>query len=379
MNGFITWTGPLLILMSPMAFSQIAAPTANRAYVWNLPKGFPKPFVPSDNPMTVGKVELGRYLFYDTRMSVTGKASCATCHRQELAFTDGQTVGVGATGERHSRNAMGLVNVAYTARLTWSNPELTELEKQALIPMFGEHPVELGLRDRDILLAVLRADPKYRARFAQAFPEESDPYTISNVGKAIASFERSIISARSPYDRYHYGGDDSAVSESAKRGEVLYFNQHLSCFRCHGGFNFSDAAVSENNHGRQIVFHNTGLYNLPGDFSYPAPNLGIFEFTKNPSDVGKFKTPSLRNVAVTAPYMHDGSIQTLQGVIDHYAVGGRAIHSGRFAGVGHDNPNKDPLIAGFVLSAQDRVDLIAFLESLTDEAVLHDPRFSSPW
>lgn len=197
--------------------------------------------------------------------------------------------------------------------------------------------------------------------------------------RALASFERSIISARSPFDRYHYDRDDNAISDSAKRGETLFFNQHLSCFRCHGGFDFSGASVSERNPERQVEFHNTGLYNVPGLLSYPAPNVGIYEYTKAPADVGKFKAPTLRNIALTAPYMHDGSIPTLEGVLDHYAAGGRMVASGPNAGNGHDNPNKDPLIGGFVLSPQDRDDLIAFLRSLTDDAVIHDPRFANPW
>lgn len=346
-----------------------SAIAAQGDYQWNLPKGFPKPYVPADNPMTPAKVELGRYLFYDTRMSVNGKESCASCHKQELAFTDGRAVGLGATGELHSRSAMSLVNVAYSAALTWSNPEMKSLEKQALVPMFGEHPIELGLREGDQFLHTIRADAKYQELFSHAFPSEPDPFTISNITKAIASFERSIISARSPYDRYHYDRDDGAISDSAKRGEILFFNQHLSCFRCHGGFAFSDATVSERSADRPVEFHNTGLYNLPGLLSYPAPNLGIYEYTKAASDVGKFKAPTLRNIALTAPYMHDGSIPTLEDVLDHYAHGGRE----------RDNPNKDPLIGGFNLSAQDRTDLIEFLKSLTDEAVLHDPRFANPW
>lgn len=324
------------------------AVTQAQTYTWNLPKGFPRPHVPADNPMTAAKVELGRYLFYDQRMSVNGKASCATCHKQELAFTDGKAVSAGVTGELHSRSAMSLVNVAYSGVLTWSNPQMKELEDQVLGPMFGDHPVELGLREGDGFLPMLRGDPRYRVLLERAFPGEASPFTIRNVTKALACFERSIISARSPYDRYHYGGDDTAVSESAKRGEILFFNQHLSCFRCHGGFNFSDATVSENNAGRTVEFHNTGL-----------------------DDAGKFKTPTLRNIAITAPYMHDGRIATLAGVVDHYAAGG--------TGSGHDNPKKDPLIGGFHLSAQDREDLMAFLTSLTDEAVLHDPRFANPW
>ncbi len=341
-----------------------AEPVPAETWVWTLPKGFPKPRVPADNPMTAAKVELGRYLFYDTRMSVNGKASCATCHKQELAFTDGRPVGVGATGEKHSRGAMSLVNVAYSATLTWGNPQMQDLEQQALVPMFGEHPVELGLRENDGFLPMLRSDPKYRGLFARAFPATADPFTIANVTKAIASFERSIISARSPWDRYHYGGDDSAVSDSAKRGETLFFSAPLSCFRCHGGFTFGGATISEGREPGDPEFHNTGLYN-----PYPATNTGVFEFTRDPKDTGKFKAPTLRNIALTAPYMHDGSIASLDGVLDHYAAGGQAP----------GNPEKDALVGGFPLSAQDRRDLIGFLQSLTDDAVLHDPRFSNPW
>ncbi len=352
---------------------------STQEYLWNLPRGFPKPHVPAGNPMTGAKVELGRYLFYDARVSVNGKAACATCHKQELAFTDGRAVSAGATGQLHSRSAMSLVNVAYSAALTWSDPQMKNLEDQALVPMFGDHPVELGLRDGDGFPSILRSDPKYQTLFERAFPADNDRFTVKNATKALASFERSIISARAPYDRYHYGGDDSAVSDSAKRGEILFFNQHLSCFRCHGGFNFSDATVSGSNVRREIEFHNTGLYNIAGGLSYPAPNVGAYEHSKNAADIGKFKAPTLRNIAVTAPYMHDGSIATLEGVLDHYAAGGRTIDSGPNAGRGHDNPNKDRLIGGFLLSRQDRADLIAFLESLTDEAVLHDPRFANPW
>ena len=373
---------PVCALLGLAALDRGAAPAepdAGQAYSWNLPKGFPKPYVPPDNPMTAAKVELGRYLFYDSRMSVNGKGSCATCHKQELAFTDGRAVSVGVTGEPHSRSAMSLVNVAYSAALTWSNPRLKRLEEQALTPMFGEHPVELGLREGDGFLPMLRSDPKYQVLFERAFPGDAGRFTVQNVTKAIASFERSIISARSAYDRYHYGGDDGAVSESAKRGEILFFDQHHSCFRCHGGFNFSDATVSENNPAREVEFHNTGLYDVAGMLSYPSPNVGAYEYTKTAGDVGKFKTPTLRNVAITAPYMHDGSIATLGGVLDHYAAGGRTIESGPDAGIGRDNPNKDHLIHGFPLPPQERADLIAFLESLTDEEVCRDARFSNPW
>lgn len=356
-----------------------AGPEAGDGYTWNLPRGFPKPRVPADNPMSAAKVELGRFLFYDTRMSVNGKASCATCHKQELAFTDGRPVSAGATRELHSRSAMSLVNIVYSAVLTWANPEMKELEKQALVPMYGTHPVELGLREGDGFLDSIRKDGKYQDLFARAFPDGGDRFTITNVTKAIACFERSIVSARSPWDRYHYERVDDAISESAKRGEILFFSRQLSCFRCHGGFNFSGGTVSEAHSSTNPEFHNTGLYNVAGPYSYPEPNLGIFELTRNPQDVGKFKAPTLRNIAITAPYMHDGSIPTLEAVLDHYASGGRTIQSGPHAGTGRDNPNKDQLIGGFRLSRQNRDDLLEFLKSLTDEAVLTDPRFASPW
>ena len=353
---------------------------ADGTYSWNLPKGFPKPLVPSDNSMTVEKVELGRYLFYDVRLSSNGKASCATCHKQELAFTDGRPFAIGVTGESHLRGAMSLVNIAYSGALTWGNKSIKMLERQALVPMYGEHPIELGLREEDnSFLPALRADPKYRTLFERAFPTlQSERIITETVAKAIACFERSIVSARSPYDRYHYDGDDTAVSDSAKRGETLFFSQPLSCFRCHSGFNFSGDTVSERHLG-EVEFHNTGLYNLAGALSYPSANTGLYEFTKVPGDVGKFKAPTLRNIAVTAPYMHDGSIPDLNGVLDHYAAGGRSISSGPQAGAGRDNPNKDKLVGGFKLSPKDRADLIAFLQSLTDEAVLNDSRFSNPW
>jgi len=309
---------------------------SGETYHWDLPTGFPLPRVPADNPMTAAKVELGRYLFYDQRMSVNRKSSCATCHKQELAFTDGKPVAVGTTGEHHTRGAMSLVNVAYSTALTWNTAGVNKLEDQALVPMFGEHPLELGQRPGDGFLLSLRASAKYQVLFEKAFSEETDRFTIANVVKAIACFERSIVSARSPYDRYHYDRDDNAVSDSAKRGEILFFSQPQSCFRCHGGANFGG--------GRE--FHNTGL---------------------STSDATTFQAPTLRNIAVTAPYMHDGGLADLDAVIDHYAAGG------------HDNPHKDPLIAGFHLTAEQRRDLIAFLQSLTDEAVLHDPRFASPW
>jgi cytochrome c peroxidase len=152
---------------------------------------------------------------------------------------------------------------------------------------------------------------------------------------------------------------------------------HLAPANC-GGFNFSDATDFDGRRGGDIKFHNTGLYNIAGDFSYPPPNVGIYEFTLRREDVWKFKTPTLRNIALTAPYMRDGSAATLDAVLDHYSAGGRTVVDTAYAGEGFHNPNKDPLIRGSQLSPQKRADLIALLECLTDDAVLHDQRFGDP-
>ncbi|MCC7009936.1 MAG: di-heme enzyme [Acidobacteria bacterium] len=360
------------------ALANGARPLAAPEYGWTLPAGFSPPDVPADNPMSEAKVALGRHLFYDGRLSGNGTQSCATCHDQARAFADGRPRGVGSTGQEHPRGSMSLVNVAYARVLTWANPSVTRLEDQALVPMFGEHPVELGLDPADRWLEPLRADERYREMFAAAFPGEPASITRDRVVKSIAAFERAIVSARSPYDRYHFDRDESAISESAKRGEILFHSRPFSCFTCHGGVHFSDA-MGRGPAREPTTFHNTGLYNLAGAFSYPPENLGTYEITKRPGDVGRFKAPTLRNIAVTAPYMHDGSVATLDEVLDHYAAGGRTISNGPSRGIGHDNPNKAEAVRGFVLTAEARRDLIAFLQSLTDQALLADPRFSDPF
>jgi len=356
-------------LLKPLVFAiALASGLIAADFDWKLPQGFPRPPVPPSNPLTAAKVELGRYLFYDKRMSVNGKESCGSCHRQQLAFTDGRARAQGATGQLHPRSAMSLVNVAYASSLTWANPSLTSLEDQALIPMLGDDPVELGLKGRQPqFLALLRRDPIYRKLFPQAFPGKSDPYDLPHITKAIAAFERSIVSMRSPYDRYRWGGDPSAISDAAKRGELVFFSSELGgCFQCHGGWNFSGPIRFDGedpaNGGAPSAFFNTGVS------FYTAPNRGLYEQTHRAEDIGKFRVPSLRNIAVTAPYMHDGSLATLQDVLDHYAAGGK-----------FDHPNKTRLLRPLPLSAGDKAALVEFLKSLTDDELLRDPRWSDPW
>jgi cytochrome c peroxidase len=329
--------------------------------------------------MTWPKVELGRHLFYDLRLSSNGTASCATCHRQELAFTDGRAAAVGSTGQTHTRGSMSLANVAYATTLTWSHPYLTDLERQAALPIFGEDPVELGWTSEIELEERLASIPEYPALFVAAFPADPEPVSARNATQALAAFERTLISGRSPYDRWAYDADESALSDSAQRGFELFYSERLECFHCHVGFNLSDQVSYSGRAFPEAPFHNTGLYNIDGQGAFPAQSTGIYELTQQAADMGKFKAPSLRNVAVTAPYMHDGSIASLSEVLDHYAAGGRTITAGPNAGVGSDSPLRSNLIRGFELSERERADVIAFLEALTDESFLTNPAFSDPW
>ncbi len=349
------------------------------AYDWKLPPGFPEPFVPGDNPMTAEKVELGRHLFYDVRLSGNGTQACASCHEQARAFSDGKRTPVGSTGHAVPRNAPGLANVAYLSTYTWANPKLETLEAQALVPLFNEVPTELGLAPRlDEVLGRLRADARYPELFRAAFPEEAEPLGKDGIVKALASFQRTLLSGSSPYDRY-LQGESGALSAQAKRGMELFFGERAECYHCHSGPHLTNSFRVKDSKLQGMQFFNTGLYDLNGQGAYPPDNPGLAEFTGRPADQGRFRVPPLRNVAVTAPYMHDGSIATLGEVIDHYMAGGRNVTEGPFLGDGRANPNKYPLVRPFTLTAEEKADLIAFLESLTDTAFIQDPRFANPW
>jgi len=353
---------------------------ANRPqWRWELPADLPPPQVPADNPMSAAKVELGHWLFYDQRLSGNGTMSCASCHIQSLAFTDGKPRSIGSTGEAHPRSAMSLVNVAYASRLTWANPLLDRLEDQALTPLLGDRPVEMGLKNGEQRFAeLLRGESRYSELVRRAFPGDADPHSLLNGVRAISAFIRTINSFEAPYDRY-LAGDAGAMSEAAERGMELFFSERLECFHCHGGFNFTDSTTHANTDVERVGYHNTGLYNLDGLGAYPPDNTGLFDMTGKVRDMGRFKAPSLRNIAVTAPYMHDGSVATLEDVIVNYERGGRLIEEGARAGDGRLSPFKSEFVTGFELSDAERADLLAFLEALTDETVLSDPRFASPF
>jgi cytochrome c peroxidase len=361
----VSWVAWVAVSALAVMFLSGAASSRADGFVWDLPVWMPPPPVPEDNPMSEAKVELGRRLFFDVKLSGPGYMSCASCHQPERGFTDGRPTAIGVTGQLHPRASMGLANIAYQTALTWADPGLRTLEEQALRPLFGEHPVEMAVAGyEETVLARLRSDPLYPRRFAAAFPETGGPIDFEAIAKAIAAFERTLLSFDAPYDRY-LRGDREAITSAAMQGEALFFGR-LGCGNCHGGPFLTDTIPEPR-------FHNTGLYNVDGRGALPAGNQGLIEHTGNAEDMGKFRTPSLRNVALTAPYVHDGSLPSLDAVIDHYAAGGNAARSTE------RSPLASDLVQGFNVTEGERRDLIAFLESLTDRAFVDSTSHRTPF
>jgi cytochrome c peroxidase len=238
---------------------------------------------------------------------------------------------------------MSLANVAYAPSLTWVDARQRRLEDQMLVPLFGRTPREMNLGGFDDEVAGrLGADPLYSKLFSESFPEEREPVSLRNVQRAIASFERTLLSGDAPYDRLVWKDERDALSPAARRGMALFFSERLACSKCHAGFTFGGPVEWEGGPPAAAALEDNGLG-------------------------GRFRTPTLRNVAVTAPYMHDGRFETLDAVIDHYASGGLP------------SPTRSRLVAGFVITGEEKRDLVSFLESLTDTAFLANPLFSDPW
>lgn len=352
-------------------------------YQWPIIDGFPKPQVPTDNPMSIEKVKLGKKLFYDINLSANQSQSCSSCHIQEYAFAEPLATSIGSTNESHRRNSPVLVNIAYNKTLTWAHDGLTSIEQQLLLPMFGEDPVELGITNHENEVLSRFNSPEYQQLFKQAFPDEKDNLiSFDLITKALASFVRSLVSLNSPFDQYAYANKDNAISEPALRGMTLFFSEKLECHHCHGGFNFTQST----SHEKQLIdrrpFHNTGLYKVTNNENnqqgYPSNDIGLAEISTLAEDNGRFRAPTLRNIEVSAPYMHDGSMATLSEVLDFYAAGGRNITSGKDQGDGRLNKLKSPFIKGFVMTEQDKEDLTAFLKTLTDKEFLNNPSHAKP-
>jgi cytochrome c peroxidase len=286
--------------------------------------------------MSDAKVALGERLFFDPRLSVTGRYSCAGCHDPRRSFSDGLPRAVGATGEPLPHNALALVNVAYNISFGWEQPAVRSLETQMLQPLLNEHPVELGLKGREqALCAGLAADPAYSAAFAESFPHTGRAVTFDHVVKAIAAFERTLLSGGSPFDAYVFAGEHGALSAQAKEGMALFYSARVGCAGCHSGFNFS------------------------GNWRDAQGETGRASFARDGTSEQPLRVPTLRNVALTAPYMHDGRFASLEAVLGHYSDLARL--PGGASGI-------DPRLPRAPLTAAERAALAAFLESLTDRS-----------
>ena len=328
----------LFILLSLLCACQkeASSPMDETPYELNIPYGFPTPVFPEDNELTKARVALGKKLFYDPVISRDSSISCASCHKQALAFADDKTLSPGVEGRLGFRNSSPLVNLAY---LTFVNKDggVPKLDLQALVPI--EDHAEM---DNSILALAdhLNTKEDYRAAFIKAYDEEASPFTIT---RALGAFLRTLISGDSPYDRSRQGLQ--ILSPEAVTGMNLFFSDKTNCSTCHSGFNFTDNS-----------FKNNGLYEQYDDW-------GRRRVTSLMEDDGKFRVPTLRNIALTAPYMHDGSVSTLADVVNHYNEGG-SNHS-----------NKDALIKPLGLTTEEKGDLIEFLNALTDSTFINNPEF----
>lgn len=305
------------------------AATAATPYAWQLPRGFPEPAVPADNPMSAAKVALGAKLFVDPRLSVTGEYSCQSCHAPQHAFTDGRARSVGATGAVLPLNAPTLLNAAYSPSLGWNDAGVSSLEQQMRGPLFNQHPPELGLAGRESEVErTLARDAGLAREFAAAFPADARAVSMDNIIRAIAAYERTLFAGRSAFDRYVFGGEHGALDAEQKLGMQLFFSDRSGCGACHGGINFAGPWVDAGNPRAKAIFADTGTGQ-------------------------SVRVPTLRNLGATAPYMHDGRFASLDAVLDHYE---------RLA----VDPVADPRLRRAPLTTAERSSLTAFLRSLND-------------
>jgi cytochrome c peroxidase len=327
--------------------------------------GLPSVPIPGDNPQTSEKVALGRSLFDDKRLSADGMVSCSTCHQPEHAFADGRTVAQGIQQRAGTRNTPTLINSAYLTSLFWDGRR-GSLEEQAADPLIN--PVEHGLRNHDELLATVKADAAYVVGFRAAFGVPPESIGVEHVVKALAAFERTLVAGDSPFDRYRYGGEPSALSTAQVRGLGLFMGR-ARCATCHTigdesalftDQEFHTIGIGQARVQPGLADRTTRLVRLsPAErgrsiLSEPeVAELGRFAVTLKPGDIGRFRTPSLRNVALTAPYMHDGSVPTLAEAVERELYY-RGLEAGR------------PL----VLTPQEKADLVAFLQALTSRGLI---------
>ncbi len=302
-----------------------ASTASEKAFGIEVPAGLPPLPIPADNPPTPEKIALGKQLYFDPRLSVDDTVSCASCHDPAKGWSNGERFATGVKGQQGGRSAPTIVNAAYNLFNFWDGRAGT-LEDQALGPI--QNPIEMNMT-LEALVAKLNAIEGYRRQFREVFGTD---VTAENVARAIATYERTVLSGNAPYDRAK-AGDENALSEAARRGMKLFFGK-AHCSACHAGPNFSDRG-----------FHNIGV-----GMDRDDPDLGRFLVSKLEGDKGTFKTPTLREIARTAPYMHDGSLATLEDVVEYYNRGGTP------------NPWLDEEIYPLKLTDQEKADLVTFLK-----------------
>ncbi len=329
--------------------------------------------VPEHSESAIEK--LGHYLFFEKKLSYNNTKSCANCHSPQYAFTDAYRTSIAADGQMLLHNAPSLVNLSQRSYYDWSNPAVRSLAQQIKRPLYHDTPREMGFNENTIeLQSFFHHNSLYLSLFSQAFPTEKEIFTAKQIETAIIAFIQTIESRNSRFDQY-YCGNHSALTKTEVAGFQLFSSNRLQCITCHPPpeFTVNNAAAKS-----QEVYVNTGLCSELSD-SLRESDWGLFAYTHNTSDRGRFIIPSLRNICITAPYMHDGSVSSLEEVIDIYARGGRNINYGLFQGDGAKNRRKHPLIKGFSLSAEEKNNLLSFLASLTDTASFNTPRFSDPF
>lgn len=345
----------LLITAGIMACSKSDVSREPQRVSLEVPANFPAVSDMPDNPLTKEGIELGRLLFYDKRLSGLNQLSCASCHKQELAFSDGLALSnIGASGIRLPRSAPALINMAWaTNGLFWDGGS-TNLESQALAPLTNPDEMHQELFE---LVNELRTIPDYAERFRFVFKD--DEIKTGNIMKALAQFQRTLISANARYDKYTRHENGGTLNDTELKGLHLV-QEH--CSGCHKGELFTDND-----------YHNNGIDNDFSDESNERIHQGRSRITYNPDDLGKFKTPTLRNSMLTAPYMHDGRFADIAQVLDHYSSGVKS------------SPTLDPLLVknngqpGIALTAADKQAIIAFLKTLTDSSFVKNPQLSNPF
>lgn len=329
---------PVLVIVLVISCKKETAMPTHFLALMEIPKGFPEVIFPEGNEFTEARWQLGKKLFFDPIMSIDSSISCGSCHAPELAFSDDKAFSPGVENRPGVRNSPTLANVAYHPYLLREGGVPT-LEMQVLVPIQEHNEFDFNI----VKLAEQLADlPTYVEMSEAAYNRLPDPFVIT---RSLATFERSLLSGNSRFDQFNNGDDFTALSEKEQAGKELFFGNKTNCSKCHGGFNFTNYS-----------FENNGLYDEYVD-------SGRLRHTKDSSDLALFKTPTLRNVEVTAPYMHDGSFLTLEEVVEHYNSGGK------------NHPNKSDLIQPLLLSESEKENLVAFLKALTDDSFLNNPIF----